>query len=102
MKISKGDYLKVIHNQKSTLRLSIEKMYDKMEKQSEEMGDMADIKSSPKADGFFMPGEFEPHRGTIMIWPERPGSRRVRASGIVFRPGGPGLCHGYRQPGTCL
>ena len=35
MKISKGDYLKVIHNQKSTLRLSIEKMYDKMEKQSE-------------------------------------------------------------------
>ena len=74
MKISKGDYLKVIHNQKSTLRLSIEKMYDKMEKQSEEMGDMADIKSSPKADGFFMPGEFEPHRGTIMIWPERPGS----------------------------
>ena len=74
MKISKGDYLKVIHNQKSTLKLSIEKMYDKMEKQSEEMGDMADIKSSPKADGFFMPGEFEPHRGTIMIWPERPGS----------------------------
>ena len=74
MKISKGDYLKVIHNQKSTLRLSIEKMYDKMEKQSEEMGDMVDIKSSPKADGFFMPGEFEPHRGTIMIWPERPGS----------------------------
>ena len=74
MKISKGDYLKVIHNQKWTLRLSIEKMYDKMEKQSEEMGDMADIKSSPKADGFFMPGEFEPHRGTIMIWPERPGT----------------------------
>ena len=35
---------------------------------------MSDIKSSPKADGFFMPGEFEPHRGTIMIWPERPGS----------------------------
>ena len=21
-----------------------------------------------------MPGEFEPHRGCIMIWPERPGS----------------------------
>ena len=30
--------------------------------------------SLPKADGFYMPGEFEPHRGTIMIWPERPGS----------------------------
>lgn len=86
MKISKGDYLKVIHNQKSTLKLSIEKMYDKMEKQSEEMGDMADIKSSPKADGFFMPGEFEPHRGTIMIWPERPGSwpYEAKAARIAF------------------
>ena len=86
MKISKGDYLKVIHNQKSTLRLSIEKMYDKMEKQSGEMGDMSDIKSSPKADGFFMPGEFEPHRGTIMIWPERPGSwpYEAKAARIAF------------------
>ncbi|MGN0294676.1 MAG: agmatine deiminase family protein [Lachnospiraceae bacterium] len=28
----------------------------------------------PSADGFYMPGEFEPHRGCIMIWPERPGS----------------------------
>ena len=35
---------------------------------------MADIISIPKADGFYMPGEFESHRGTIMIWPERPGS----------------------------
>ena len=35
---------------------------------------MAYINSRPKADGFRMPGEFEPHRGTIMIWPERPGS----------------------------
>ena len=25
-------------------------------------------------DGFFMPGEFEPHRGCILIWPFRPGS----------------------------
>ena len=29
---------------------------------------------SPAADGFIMPGEFEPHRGCILIWPERPGS----------------------------
>ena len=28
----------------------------------------------PKADGFHMPGEFEKHKGTIMIWPVRPGS----------------------------
>lgn len=30
--------------------------------------------STPVADGFYMPGEFEPHDGCIMIWPERPGS----------------------------
>lgn len=28
----------------------------------------------PAEDGFTMPGEFEPHVGCIMIWPERPGS----------------------------
>ena len=28
----------------------------------------------PVRDGFFMPGEFEPHRGCILIWPFRPGS----------------------------
>ena len=30
--------------------------------------------TTPKADGFFMPAEFSPHKGTIMIFPERPGS----------------------------
>lgn len=29
---------------------------------------------TPAQDGFYMPGEFEPHEGCIMIWPERPGS----------------------------
>lgn len=33
------------------------------------MGDMSTTNS-----GFSMPGEFEPHQGCIMIWPERPGS----------------------------
>lgn len=28
----------------------------------------------PKDDGFFMPAEFSPHHGCILIWPERPGS----------------------------
>ena len=28
----------------------------------------------PVQDGFRMPGEFEPHEGTVMIWPVRPGS----------------------------
>ncbi|MEG2382810.1 MAG: agmatine deiminase [Oscillospiraceae bacterium] len=30
------------------------------------------IKSSPKKDGYRMPGEFEPHDGTWMLWPQRP------------------------------
>lgn len=30
--------------------------------------------STPLADGFSMPGEFEKHVGCIMIWPDRPGS----------------------------
>lgn len=29
---------------------------------------------TPSIDGFFMPGEFEPHEGCVMIWPVRPGS----------------------------
>ena len=29
---------------------------------------------TPKTDGFRMPAEFEPHHGTVMIFPERPGS----------------------------
>lgn len=32
--------------------------------------------STPKKDGFYMPGEFEPHSGTIMIWPQRPDNWR--------------------------
>lgn len=30
--------------------------------------------NTPKQDGFHMPAEFEPHRGTILIFPERAGS----------------------------
>ena len=29
---------------------------------------------TPKQDGFFMPAEFSPHHGTVLIFPERPGS----------------------------
>lgn len=32
------------------------------------------LKSTPMADGFHMPAEYEPHRGCVMIWPVRPGS----------------------------
>lgn len=31
----------------------------------------ATLSSTPRADGFRMPGEFEPHQGCWMIWPER-------------------------------
>ena len=30
--------------------------------------------NTPKKDGFRMPAEFAPHQGTILIFPERPGS----------------------------
>ncbi len=33
--------------------------------------------STPAADGFRMPGEFEPHEGCWMIWPERPDNWRL-------------------------
>ena len=29
---------------------------------------------TPAADGFHMPGEYEPHTGCIIVWPQRPGS----------------------------
>jgi agmatine deiminase len=34
------------------------------------------LASTPADDGFRMPGEFEPHRGTWMLWPERPDTWR--------------------------
>jgi agmatine deiminase len=39
----------------------------------------ASLESTPKADGFRMPGEFEPHAGCWMIWPERPDNWRLGA-----------------------
>ena len=33
--------------------------------------------TTPAADGFRMPGEFEPHDGCWMIWPERPDNWRL-------------------------
>ncbi|MCF4166604.1 agmatine deiminase [Zavarzinia compransoris] len=34
------------------------------------------LTSTPRADGFRMPGEFEPHQGCWMVWPERPDNWR--------------------------
>jgi agmatine deiminase len=35
--------------------------------------------STPQRDGFRMPGEFEPHAGCWMLWPERPDNWRLGA-----------------------
>ncbi|TCP30616.1 agmatine deiminase [Scopulibacillus darangshiensis] len=37
------------------------------------------MKGTPKHDGFRMPGEFEPHQGTWMLWPERTDTWRLGA-----------------------
>jgi agmatine deiminase len=39
----------------------------------------ATIPSTPAADGFRMPGEFEAHSGCWMVWPERPDNWRLGA-----------------------
>ncbi len=39
----------------------------------------ATIDSTPRADGYRMPGEFEPHAGCWMAWPERPDNWRLGA-----------------------
>jgi agmatine deiminase len=38
------------------------------------------LDSTPKADGFRMPAEYEPHDGCWMIWPERPDNWRLEAA----------------------
>ncbi len=40
----------------------------------------ATIASTPARDGYRMPGEFEPHRGCWMAWPERPDNWRGAAA----------------------
>ena len=37
------------------------------------------LRSTPAADGFRMPAEFEPHAGCWMLWPERADNWRARA-----------------------
>jgi agmatine deiminase len=37
------------------------------------------LNRTPKQDGFRMPGEFEPHAGCWMLWPERPDNWRLGA-----------------------
>ena len=37
------------------------------------------IDSTPRADGYRMPGEFEPHEQVWMLWPQRPDNWRLGA-----------------------
>jgi agmatine deiminase len=37
------------------------------------------LDTTPASDGFRMPGEFEPHSGCWMLWPERPDNWRLKA-----------------------
>ena len=37
------------------------------------------LESHPRRDGYRMPGEFEPHAGCWMLWPERPDNWRLGA-----------------------
>src|SRR5690606_35643541 len=37
------------------------------------------LETTPAADGFRMPGEFEPHAGCWMLWPERQSNWRLGA-----------------------
>ena len=37
------------------------------------------LSSTPQADGFSMPAEWQPHKQTWMIWPERPDNWRLGA-----------------------
>jgi agmatine deiminase len=39
----------------------------------------ATLDTTPAADGFRMPGEFEQHSGCWMLWPERPSNWRLAA-----------------------
>ncbi len=40
---------------------------------------MKPLDTTPRQDGFRMPGEFEPHEGCWMLWPERPDNWRLGA-----------------------
>jgi agmatine deiminase len=42
------------------------------------------IDSTPSADGYRMPGEFEPHSACWMAWPQRPDNWRARAKPAQF------------------
>jgi agmatine deiminase len=37
------------------------------------------LASTPRADSYFMPGEFSPHAGTWLLWPERTDNWRMGA-----------------------
>ena len=65
------------------------------------------LHSTPAADGFRMPAEFEPHYGCILIWPERPDSWQfggyaarkafVQIASAIAQSEKVTVCAGYNQ-----
>ena len=41
---------------------------------------MSELNTTPALDGYWMPGEFEPHRSCWMVWPERGDTYRLKAA----------------------
>lgn len=75
MKISKIDFLSgVTKHHRYNVLSNIDTYRIHLRKRKESEIYMKLIKQIPSEDGFYMPGEFEPHQGCILIWPKRPGS----------------------------
>ncbi len=49
-------------------------IHEKTTRKRQENRSMKIENRTPHQDGFYMPGEFEPQDGVILIWPKRPGS----------------------------
>ena len=48
-------------------------IHEKTTRKRQENRSMKIENRTPHQDGFYMPGEFEPQDGVILIWPKRPG-----------------------------
>ena len=61
-------------------------IHEKTTRKRQENRSMKIENRTPHQDGFYMPGEFEPQDGVILIWPKRPGSwpYEAKEAGKVF------------------
>ena len=61
-------------------------IHEKTTRKRQENRSMKIENRTPHQDGFYMPGEFAPQDGVILIWPKRPGSwpYEAKEAGKVF------------------